>query len=39
MKRLLRRIEAALSAAAFAEEGDPATARRIASEPDAPTRR
>jgi hypothetical protein len=32
MKRLLRKLEAALAAAAFAEEGDADTARRIVAE-------
>jgi hypothetical protein len=32
MKRLLRKLEAALAAAAFAEEGDAETARRIVAE-------
>jgi hypothetical protein len=32
MKRLLRKLEAALAAAAFAEEGDADTARQIVAE-------
>lgn len=35
MKTLLRKIEAALAAAAFAEEGEVDTARRMLSEADA----
>jgi hypothetical protein len=34
MKRLLEKIEAALTAAAFAEEGEVETARRIMAEPE-----
>jgi hypothetical protein len=34
MRKLLKKIEAALTAAAFAEEGEVETARRILSEAD-----
>ncbi len=35
IKRLLKKLEATMAAAAFAEEGDAETARRIVAEADA----
>lgn len=36
LKRLLGKVEAALTATAFAEEGEPETARRILASAEAP---